>query len=127
VVKEPSKARSITKGQTCTRIVVDVVSKICHEVLKKAFPSSYSGMAASDHPWRLFNSFFTEEFKDLLFSPSKTRTEELDDGRILKETTYRDVFCSSTDYKDATNSMPMPIARELATYWMHICGIPVGL
>jgi len=63
VVKEPSKARSVTKGPACLKVILDFVNKICSEVLSKAFPSSTSGMTMSDHPWRLFNSFFTNEFE----------------------------------------------------------------
>jgi hypothetical protein len=58
----------VTKGRIALKVVLDLVNKLCSEVLKKAFPSSYSGMAQSDHPWRLYNSFFTKEFEDLIFS-----------------------------------------------------------
>lgn len=53
-VNEPGKARTVTKSATALKIVFDVVSKICSRALKRAFPSSYAGMAQADHPWRFF-------------------------------------------------------------------------
>jgi hypothetical protein len=40
VVKEPGKARSVTKARACLKIVLDVVSKICSEPLAKGVRSS---------------------------------------------------------------------------------------
>jgi len=37
------------------------------------------------------------------------------------------VFALSTDYKDATNAFPQPIAGRIGKFWMEICGIPSGL
>jgi hypothetical protein len=33
VVKEPGKARSVTKSPACLKIVLDVVNKLCSDVL----------------------------------------------------------------------------------------------
>jgi hypothetical protein len=44
-VTEPSKVRVITMGTAPYRVILDLVAKICSEVLKKAFDSSFSGMS----------------------------------------------------------------------------------
>jgi len=79
MVKEPSKARSITKGPAALRVILDWVSRLCSSVLSKTFPSSHSGMKQSDHPWRLFESLFTKEFEELMFSARSPQTRLDDD------------------------------------------------
>ena len=127
VVKEPSKARSVTKGPICFKIIMDLINRICSDVLKKSFPSSYSGMAMSDHPWRLFGSFFTEEFKDYLFQPENRSVEKNTSQGDIELITFRDLWAASTDYSAATDSFNLKIADLIGSFWMDICGIPKGL
>lgn len=71
VVREPGKARSVTKGPAHVKVLLDIVSKLCADVLAKAFPSSNSGMKMSDHPWRLFKDFSNTEFDSMFFQSSE--------------------------------------------------------
>jgi hypothetical protein len=42
-------------------------------------------------------------------------------------TSYRKLWCSSTDYSNATDAFNLEIASLIAHFWMDICGIPKGL
>jgi hypothetical protein len=65
-VKEPGKARTVTKGPAALKVVLDTVSKICSWPLKK-LESSASGMGKSHHGWNLFCDLFDEQnFKKTL-------------------------------------------------------------
>jgi len=107
MVREPSKARAVTKGPASLRVILDWVSRICSVVLSKTFPSSHSGMKESDHPWRLFESLYTKEFEDVLSLSKGDGVKEWDDDRKNYTVTLPRVFAASTDYKDATNAFPM--------------------
>jgi len=123
VVKEPGKARSVTKARACLKIVLDVVSKLCAEPLAKGIRSSQSGMTASNHGWNVFLRLFTEEAKEEVFRIA-TRTEAPFGGYVERTDTYEDLFVSSTDYEEATDRMNHKMASELAHAWMTKCGIP---
>jgi hypothetical protein len=126
VVKEPGKARSVTKARACLKIVLDLVSKLCSEPLAKGIRSSQSGMSASNHGWNFFNSFTDELEKHETFSVL-TRDESQFEGFVQRTDTYENLYVSSTDYQEATDSMRHDVARDLGTAWMIKCGIPAVL
>jgi hypothetical protein len=125
VVKEPSKARVVTKGHAALKIVLDTVSKICSYPLKKGFTSSASGMGKSHHGWNLFKDMTSEEMFDLLFSEDrKRRVEDAFNDHIDRVQYWNDVYLCSTDYQEATDRMVHRFARCISLKWMRKCGIP---
>jgi hypothetical protein len=126
LVKEPGKARSVTKARTCLKIVLDLVNKICAEPLKKGIQSSKSGMGMSNHGWNFFLRMDTSELEDLVFHVNH-REESAYEGYIERIDTFTDLFVSSTDYEEATDNMLHYVARDLGTAWMLKCGIPAVL
>jgi hypothetical protein len=125
VVKEPSKARVVTKGHAALKIVLDTVSKICSHPLKKGFMSSQSGMGKSHHGWNLFKDFTSEEMYELLFSEDrKRRVEDSFNDHIDRVLYWETVWFCSTDYQEATDRMVHAFARPVAAKWMKKCGIP---
>jgi len=123
VVKEPGKARSVTKARACLKIVLDLVSKLCSEPLAKGIRSSQSGMSASNHGWNLFNSLSSEPERNELFTVLN-REESAFEGYVERIDTFEDLFASSTDYKAATDSLEHQVAKDLGVPWMTKCGIP---
>jgi len=126
VVKEPGKARSVTKARACLKIVLDLVSKICCEPLAKGIRSSQSGMTASNHGWNFFNSLTTGEERDETFK-LLSREEVQFEGYTERRDTFEDLFVSSTDYKEATDKLEHHVAAGLGRAWMTKCGIPALL
>jgi hypothetical protein len=123
VVKEPGKARSVTKARACLKIVLDLVSKLCSEPLAKGIRSSQSGMSASNHGWNFFNSFSNEIERNEVFNLLR-REETAFEGYVERTDTFEDVFVSSTDYKNATDQLLHQVAKDLGVPWMRKCGIP---
>lgn len=123
VVKEPGKARSVTKARACLKIVLDLVSKICSEPLAKGIRSSQSGMSASNHGWNFFNSFSNEVERNEVFSLLQ-REETSFEGYVERTDTFEDLYVSSTDYKEATDLLEHDVAKDLGVPWMTKCGIP---
>jgi len=123
VVKEPGKARSVTKARACLKVVLDLVSKICAEPLAKGVRSSQSGMGASNHGWNFFNSLSGELEKEDVFSLLH-REETTFEGYVERTDTFEDLFVSSTDYEEATDLLEHKVAADLGVPWMHKCGIP---
>jgi len=123
VVKEPGKARSVTKARACLKIVLDLVSKLCSEPFIKGIRSSQSGMSASNHGWNFFNSFSNEIERAETFS-LMTREETSFEGYVERTDTFEDLFVSSTDYKEATDSLRHDVAADLGVPLMTVCGIP---
>jgi len=123
VVKEPGKARSVTKARACLKIVLDLVSKICSEPLAKGIRSSQSGMSASNHGWNFFNSFSNEIEREDVFS-LLSREETPFEGYVERTDTFEDLFVSSTDYKEATDLLQHQVGIDLGVPWMTKCGIP---
>jgi len=123
VVKEPGKGRSVTKARSYLKVVLDLVSKLCAEPLKKGIPSSTSGMGKSHHGWNFFNSLFDEDFRKEIFA---VETEEVTPYATYVEhdRTYRDLYVASTDYEEATDSMKHEFGTLVAEMWMLKCGIP---
>jgi len=125
IVREPSKARVVTKGHACLKIVLDTVSKICAWPLKKGFTSSASGMGKSHHGWNLFRDFSTEEMHDLLFSEDRSRrVDDLFNDHIDRTQYWQDLWFCSTDFQEATDRLVHSIARGISRKWMLKCGIP---
>nr|UUW20994.1 MAG: RNA-dependent RNA polymerase [Guiyang narna-like virus 3] len=125
VVREPSKARVVTKGVAALKIVLDTVSKICSYPLKKGIKSSQSGMGASHHGWNLFRDFSSEEMFELLFTEDrKRRVEDAFNDHIDRIQYWQDLWFCSTDYQEATDRMVHAFARPTAHRWMKKCGIP---
>jgi hypothetical protein len=125
VVREPSKARVVTKGHAALKIVLDTVSKICSYPLKKGFKSSASGMGKSHHGWNLFKDMTSEEMYDLLFTENrKRRVEDAFNDHIDRVQYWEDVYLCSTDYQEATDRMVHQFARCISDKWMRKCGIP---
>jgi len=125
IVREPSKARVVTKGHAALKIVLDTVSKICSYPLKKGFKSSESGMGKSHHGWNLFKDFSSEEMYDLLFSEDRSRREEdVFNDHVDRIVRWQDLWFCSTDYQEATDRLVHSLARLIARRWMRKCGIP---
>ncbi|QJT93779.1 RNA-dependent RNA polymerase [Erysiphe necator associated narnavirus 47] len=125
VVREPSKARVVTKGHAALKIVLDTVSKICSYPLKKGFKSSESGMGKSHHGWNLFKDFSSEEMYELLFSEDRSRREEdIFNDHVDRVIRWQDTWFCSTDYQEATDRLIHALARLIARKWMRKCGIP---
>jgi len=122
MVKEPGKARTVTKGPACLKIVLDLVNKICSWPLLKV-SSSESGMGKASHGWNFFKTFFMEENKDMNFIP--VRTEEMKyNGSVARVVTYQERFVSSTDFETATDNFHHEVAWLLAEPWIRKCGLP---
>jgi len=123
MVTEPGKARSVTKGRACLKIVLDVVNKLVAKPFIKAFPTSASGMEKSNHGWNFFKGFFMEPGRSLVFDPVKVETKIVAET-YMYESVYKPVFCSSTDFDTATDWMRHDVASILANRVMSKCGIP---
>jgi hypothetical protein len=123
VVNEPGKARSVTKGHACLKIVLDLVNKICAVPLEKGIETSSSGMGKSHHGWNLFRDTEKPHVKDMIFRVAK-RTKQTFSDHIEYLDVYEDVFAVSTDYKNATDYMEHKVAYLLGNSWMRKCGIP---
>jgi hypothetical protein len=125
IVKEPAKARVVTKGHAALKIVLDTVSKICSYPLKKGIKSSSSGMGKSHHGWNLFKDMSSEEMFELLFTEDrKRRVEDPFHDHIDRVQYWQDLWFCSTDYQEATDRMVHAFARPIANKWMKKCGIP---
>jgi hypothetical protein len=125
VVKEPSKARVVTKGRASLKIVLDTVSRIVSYPLKKGLRSSQSGMGKSHHGWNLFRDFTSEEMYETLFSEDrKRRVEDEFHDHVDRVQYWEDVYFSSTDYQEATDRLVHPLGRIIGHRWMQKCGIP---
>jgi len=125
-VKEPGKARTVTKARACLKVVLDLVNKLCSAPLAKGIRSSSSGMGASNHGWNFFNYLTSEELKDLVFS-IESKEETAYEGYVERTETFADVFVSSTDYEEATDQMNHRVVSDLGNAWMLKCGIPAVL
>jgi len=106
MIAEPKKYRTVTKGLVEMKIVLDLVNKICSNVLKKVFPSSYGGLAEGDHPWSLYRGLYQGDLSEMMFSENKDGQSSYIDsttkqGVQVKE--YKCVYASSTDFSCATD------------------------
>jgi hypothetical protein len=125
IVKEPSKARSVTKGHAALKIVLDTVSKIVSWPLKKGFRSSESGMGKAHHGWNLFKDFFSDEMESMLFTEDRAlREEDVFADHLERLIVWEDIFAGSTDYSEATDRMIHAFSQLVGIKWMRKCGIP---
>lgn len=123
IVKEPGKARCVTKASAYLKIVLDFVNKICSHPFSKGVESSQSGMGASHHGWNFFKSFFQDMNKDLFFKRETYEEEKFEGYSVLTET-FKSVYVASTDYTTATDFLNHELARKCGVAWMRKCGIP---
>jgi hypothetical protein len=123
MISEPGKGRTVTKASAALKVVLDVVNKICSYPLSK-IESSKSGMGKASHAWNSFKSAFTAEGKEYVFNVWKETSEARPDGSRVVTRHYRDLWNSSTDYEEATDSAHHEVARMIGKYWMGKCGIP---
>jgi hypothetical protein len=125
LVKEPGKARSVTKGHAALKIVLDTVSKVCAYPLRKGFKSSESGMGRSHHGWNFFKDMCSEEMVEELFHEDRSRRTEVQYADYVeRHMVWEDIFAGSTDYQEATDKMVHGFADLTASKWMTVCGIP---
>jgi len=122
VVKEPGKGRSVTKGRSYLKVVLDLVNKICSEPLRK-IASSESGMGRSNHGWNFFQSQFDTPNDNPIFDV-QSETRESYASYVEHDRVYHDMFVLSTDYQEATDAMHHDFARITCEAWMRKCGIP---
>jgi len=123
VVKEPGKARSVTKARACLKIVLDLVNKLVSAPLEKGIRSSASGMGKSNHGWNLFCRLMSDDAKDMVFNVID-REENPYEGYVERTDTFADLYVVSTDYQEATDQMLHSVASDLGQAWMRKCGIP---
>jgi len=126
MIKEPGKARTVTKARACLKVVLDLVNKLCSEPLKKGIKSSTSGMGASNHGWNLFNRLHEADQEETVFS-LLSREETAYEGYVERTDTFRHLYMVSTDYEEATDRMDHAVAACLGGAWMRKCGIPTLL
>jgi len=122
---EPGKARTVTKGVTAVKVVLDVINHLCSWPLAKGLESSSTGMKASHHAWNVFKSFYKPENRDEFFKVEGTPTmRTLDGSEMTMEYTYRNMYSSSTDFNNATDFLRHDVAKILSNKWMYRVGIP---
>jgi hypothetical protein len=124
MVNEPGKARAVTKGHACLKIVLNVVNKLCSWPLAKGVSSSESGMSKAHHGWNFFKSFYTEEMKEYFFDLDGDPIDEVFEDKVYRTVVYKDVYLGSTDFSNATDNMLHEVACILGNKWMRKCGIP---
>jgi hypothetical protein len=124
MIREPGKARSVTKARATLKVVLDLVNGICSYPLKVGIESSNSGMGKANHGWNFFRHFYGA-WKDKVFDPiSRSRSYTDETGSSVETTTFKDIFVSFTDYEEATDNMHHDVARIVGEMWMTKCGIP---
>jgi len=123
MVKEPGKARTVTKARACLKIVLDLVNKLVSSPLEKGIRSSTSGMGKANHGWNLFCQMMSDDMKDIVFSLD-SREEDAYEGYVERTDTFKALYTSSTDYKSATDQLRLKTASDLGQAWMIKCGIP---
>jgi len=123
MIREPGKARTVTKAHAALKVILDLVNGICSYPLKKGMESSESGMGKANHGWNFFMNLMGP-WRDLAFDPlTMSRTQNSPESH-LETTTYRDLFVSFTDYEEATDRMNHDVARAISELWMVKCGLP---
>jgi len=124
IVREPGKARTVTKGPIALRIVLDVINKICSFPLKK-LSSSSAGMEKDAHGWQMFKAFF-ENSKETFHLQGKPELVGSPSLRVEKSEirTYDDLFVEFTDYETATDSFHHEVGKIIMMQWFSRVGIP---
>jgi len=123
MIREPGKARTVTKARAALKIVLDVVNGICSYPLKKGIESSHSGMAQANHGWNFFTNLYGP-WRNLVFNP--VSREKMNNGpdSFLEEIEYAPLYVGFTDYSEATDRIEHKVARLAGDVWMTKCGIP---
>jgi hypothetical protein len=123
---EPGKARTVTKGRACMKIVLDVINHLCSWPMAKGMRSSSSGMIAAHHAWNTFKAFYeTDHVKTFFDVVESVNTDEDKSCRV--DIKYKDIYSSSTDYKMATDYFHHEVGNILASSWMRRVGLPKAL
>jgi len=120
VVKEPAKARTVTKGMICLKIVLDTINKLVSYPLSKV-DTSKSGMGKDAHGWNLFGEFFKNSSEAFHV---RSVTDVGTPSSFIREVIYDDIFAECTDFVTATDAMHHTVCRIIANKWMTRCGIP---
>jgi hypothetical protein len=126
MVKEPGKARTVTKAHAALKIILDLVNGICSYPLKKGIESSQSGMALANHGWNFFTNLYSV-WRDLTFNVESTEKGRNGPDAFYERVVYKDLFVGFTDYSEATDKMNHKLAQIAAEVWMSKCGIPAIL
>jgi hypothetical protein len=127
MVREPGKARTVTKGHACLKVVLDVVNKLVAKPFAKAFPSSASGMEKSNHGWNVFKELFHRDLGQMTFEIAEQTIERESEGVNVELTTFTELFAGSTDFDTATDYMQHFVGGSLANGIMRKTGIPLLL
>jgi hypothetical protein len=122
MIKEPGKARTVTKAHGALKIVLDFVGRIASIPIAKAFASSRSGMKQSNQAWNFFKDIFTD-LEEEIFRVERHGYTVLND-RTIEDIVYRKMWMSSTDFVTATDFAEHELGRNVAELWMRKCGIP---
>jgi hypothetical protein len=122
IVREPGKARGVTKGWAALKVVLDLVNGWVSWPLAKAYPSSSSGMLKESHAWNFFKDMMSDE--EICFNVEKVREEQMAVGVVKKTITYRKLYSGSTDFETATDYLLHEVAEIFGDGWMRKCGVP---
>jgi len=126
MIREPGKARTVTKAHAALKVILDLVNGICSYPLKKGIESSQSGMAAANHGWNFFTNLYST-WRELTFDVQSTSEGRGPMGSTRRVTNFADLFVGFTDYSEATDKMDHKLAQIAAEVWMNKCGIPTIL
>jgi hypothetical protein len=124
MVTEPGKARTVSKGRACLKIVLDVVNKLVAKPFAKAFPSSSSGMEKSNHGWNVYKAFFTSPLFEEVFRPVSVEKTPFNHSVTVEDTVWETLYSSSTDFETATDFLNHEMAWKFADGIMTKVGIP---
>jgi len=123
IVKEPGKARIVTKGSAYLKIILDVVNKIVSYPLTK-IKTSESGMSADAHGWNFFNELFAYENSLEAFKLSRREVEGDSYSDHIRTDHYEDLYVECTDFNNATDLMQHATGKIISEIWLNRCGIP---
>jgi len=123
MIREPGKARTVTKARGALKVVLDLVNTICSHPLKKGVSSSESGMGKSHHGWNFFKSFYSSWEKETFRVKRRNRFDQTN-GSFSETVEYDDVYVGFTDYEEATDHLEHSVAWLISERWMSKCGIP---
>jgi hypothetical protein len=126
VVKEPGKARSVTKARACLKIVLDLVHRIVSWPLAKGFETSTDGLLGANQAWSLFKDLYKSPMREEVFYVTDKETSDFVGYSQIVET-YDDFFMSSTDFEEETDNLSHTVGHIIADRWMIQCGIPTVL
>jgi len=125
IVREPGKARTVTKGPVALRVVLDVINKMASYPLKK-LDSSEAGMSKDAHGWLFFKKFFSGENHDLTFQQKGSFKPKVGEEFLSRteRRIYTDTFVEFTDYETATDSFNHEVGSIIMKLWFARIGLP---